>query len=106
MALPGGPRALRERLSEVEAELESLGPVNHRAAQEYAAQRARLAELSAQMNDARSAAAELAKVLSDLDDAVRVRLVSGTEASGERLCPLCRKAFRHGRTGERRTHLG
>ena len=93
MALPGGPRALRERLSEVEAELESLGPVNHRAAQEYAAQRARLADLSAQMNDARSAAAELAKVLSDLDDAVRVRLVSGTNALAQGFAHYAERLF-------------
>ena len=78
--LPGGLRALRDRLGEVEAELATLGPVNHRAAQEYAAQRARVEDLSGQMDDARSAAAELTNVLTDLDDAVRVRLVGGTDA--------------------------
>ena len=80
VALPDGLRALRERLNEVEAELERLGPLNHRAAQEYAAQRARLEDLSGQIDDARRAAAELTNVLTDLDDAVRVRLVTGTEA--------------------------
>ena len=93
MALPGGLRALRERLSEVEAELERLGPLNHRAAQEYAAQRARLEDLSGQIDDARSAAAELTKVLTDLDDAVRVRLVTGTEALAKGFAHYAERLF-------------
>ena len=92
-ALPGGLRALRERLGEVEAELERLGPLNHRAAQEYAAQRARLEDLSGQMDDARSAAAELTKVLTDLDDAVRVRLVTGTEALAKGFAHYAERLF-------------
>ena len=92
-ALPGGLRALRDRLSEVEAELERLGPLNHRAAQEYAAQRARLEDLSGQMDDARSAAAELTKVLTDLDDAVRVRLVTGTEALAKGFAHYAERLF-------------
>ena len=93
VALSGGLRVLRDRLGEVEGELETLGPVNHRAAQEYAAQQARLAELSGQMNDARSAAAELAKILSDLDDAVRVRLVSGTNALAQGFAHYAERLF-------------
>ena len=92
-ALPDGLRALRERLSEVEAELERLGPLNHRAAQEYAAQRARLEDLSGQIDDARSAAAELTKVLTDLDDAVRVRLVTGTEALAKGFAHYAERLF-------------
>jgi len=92
-ALPGGLKTLRDRLTEVDTELGALGPVNHRAAGEYAAQRARLDDLTAQMNDAQSAAAELTKVLTDLDDAVRVRLVSGTEALAKGFAQYAERLF-------------
>ncbi|CAA9309997.1 MAG: Chromosome partition protein smc, partial [uncultured Chloroflexia bacterium] len=82
-ALSGGLKSLRDRLAEVEADLEQLGPVNHRAAQEVAAQQERLDDLSRQMADAEGAVNELHAVLGDLDDAVRVRLVAGTEALAE-----------------------
>ena len=91
--LPGGLKALRDRLSEVDAELDTLGPVNHRAAQEYAAQQGRLEDLSAQMNDAQNAAAELLEVLTDLDDAVRVRLVSGTAALAKGFAGYAERLF-------------
>ncbi len=92
-ALPSGLKALRDRLGEVDAELATLGPVNHRAAQEYAAQQARLDDLLKQMSDAQNAAAELSKVLSDLDDAVRVRLVSGTEALAKGFAGYAERLF-------------
>ncbi len=92
-ALPNGLKALRDRLGEVDTELETLGPVNHRAAHEYAAQRERLEDLSAQMNDAQHAAAELTQVLSDLDDAVRTRLVSGTAALAKGFAGYAEKLF-------------
>ncbi len=91
--LPSGPRALRDRLGEVETELETRGPVNHRAAREHAAQQGRLEDLLAQMNDAQNAAAELSGVLSDLDDAVRVRLVSGTAALAEGFASYAQRLF-------------
>ncbi len=77
---PGSLRSLRDRLGEVDAGLTDLGPVNHRAAHEHAAQKERLDDLTAQMADAESAAAELRAVLGDLDTAVRDRLVAGTTA--------------------------
>ena len=92
-AFPNGLRALRDRLAEVDAELETLGPVNHRAAQEYAAQQARLEDLTTQMNDAQNAAAELSGVLTDLDNAVRVRLVSGTAALAKGFASYAERLF-------------
>ena len=79
-APPGSLRSLRDRLTEVDAALVDLGPVNHRAAHEHAAQKERLDDLTEQMADAEGAAAELRAVLDDLDDAVRERLVAGTAA--------------------------
>ena len=58
------------------------------------------------MDDARSAAAELTKVLTDLDDAVRVRLVTGTEALAKGFAHYAERLFGVGAPGERRTHLG
>jgi chromosome segregation protein len=92
-ALPGSLKGLRERLAEVDAELARLGPVNHRAAQEYAAQHERLDDLTRQMGDAEGAAAELHAVLDDLDEAVRVRLVAGTEALAKGFAHYAERLF-------------
>lgn len=92
-ALPGGPKALRDRLGAVEAELAELGPVNHRAAGEHGAQRSRLADLTHQLDDARNAAAELVSVLDGLDAAVRERLVAGTAALGRSFAGYAERLF-------------
>lgn len=78
--VPGGQRALRERLHEAESDLETLGPVNHRAKVEVEAQSTRLNDLRGQLSEAERASAELHGVLDELDQSVRVRLVAGAEA--------------------------
>ncbi len=92
-ALPGGPKALRDRLGVVEAELAELGPVNHRAAGEHEAQGARLDDLTRQLDDARNAAAELTSVLDGLDTAVRERLVAGTDALNRSFAGYAERLF-------------
>ncbi len=72
--LEGGLKTLRDRLSTVTQALESLGPVNHRAAQEAQVQRERWESLVAQSNEANLAAAELTSVLTDIEGTVRTRL--------------------------------
>lgn len=92
-AISGGPKALRDRLGVVEAELAELGPVNHRAAGEHEAQGARLDDLTHQLDDARSAAAELTSVLDGLDTAVRERLVAGTDALNRSFAGYAERLF-------------
>ena len=72
--LEGGLRGLRERLGVVSKELEGLGPVNYRAAQEAQVQRERWETLVAQSGEASLAADELTAVLSDIEGTVRTRL--------------------------------
>ena len=72
--LEGGLRGLRERLNAVSEELETLGPVNYRAAQEAQVQRERWETLVAQSSEASLAADELTAVLTDIEGTVRTRL--------------------------------
>jgi chromosome segregation protein len=78
--LPLGERAARGRLREVEALLEALGPVNHRAAADHAAQAGRLAELESEGAQAAEAVAELAGTLATIDAETNERL--GTALAG------------------------
>lgn len=80
-ALPAGvaPLDLSERVSrararEAEAEIEALGPVNHRAEADHGAQAERLAELEAEGAEAAAAVAELTATLAAIDDETTGRL--------------------------------
>ncbi len=70
----GSLRSLRERLNETQNLLAAIGPVNHRAQQEYKAQRERLETLTAQGSEASLAISELQGVLHDLDREQAARL--------------------------------
>ena len=72
--LPLSERVARSRLREVEVELEGLGPVNHRAAVDYAAQGARLSELEGEGAQATSAVEELRATLETIDLETNSRL--------------------------------
>ncbi len=72
--LGGGLKTLRDRLSTISKDLETLGPVNYRAAQEAHVQRERWESLVAQSNEANLAAAELTGVLTDIESTVQTRL--------------------------------
>ena len=72
--LEGGLKTLRDRLAAVSKDLETLGPVNHRAAQEAQVQRERWESLVTQSNEANLAAAELTGVLTDIESTVQTRL--------------------------------
>jgi len=72
--LPLSERAARSRLREVEGELEQLGPVNHRAAIDYAAQSERLSELEREGAQAATAVAELRTTLETIDRETTSRL--------------------------------
>src|SRR5699024_664492 len=61
-------------LALVSAELAELGPVNHRAAQEYRQERERHDALQLEIEQAEAAAAELAAVLERLDQETNERL--------------------------------
>lgn len=75
--LDGSERTLRGRLSEAVAELEALGAVNHRAAQELEQEEARLNALSQESHDALSAIEELSTTLDQLDRETTTRLEAG-----------------------------
>ncbi len=72
--LEGGLKTLRDRLTSVTQTLETLGPVNHRAAHEAHVQRERWENLIAQSNEASLAATELTTVLTDIESTVHTRL--------------------------------
>ena len=82
-----GERAARSRLRDVTAEVEEIGPVNHRAADEYEQHRERLETLQKDMAEAEAAAAELEHVLAEIDGETTRRL----NASSAQLDSL----FRH-----------
>ena len=63
----GAPRTLRDRLAPAERELETIGPVNHRAQGDLEAGRARLDTLSAESAEAAAAVDELETLLHDVD---------------------------------------
>lgn len=69
-----GERAARARLREVEAELEGLGPVNHRAALDHASQVERLSELESEGAQAATAVHELSAILETIDRETTSRL--------------------------------
>lgn len=91
--LEGSARKLREAISAAEAELEAIGPVNYRAQQEHQAQSARLADLSAQLSQARAAVAELQQVLSGLDDEVKTRLAEGAKNLNQKFAYYAEELF-------------
>lgn len=76
----GSARACRDGLGEVEAALEALGPVNHRAADELRDRGMRLEELRGQLTEARQAVDELSQVLETIDRETSARLSAATEA--------------------------
>lgn len=71
--IEGPERSLRSRLQQVSAELEQLGPVNHRAAAELQQERLRSHQLAADLQDAEAAAAELLESLEQVDAEVTQR---------------------------------
>ncbi len=85
--LDGSPRTLRERLASAERELASIGPVNHRAQNDWEKERARLDALSAEGAEAAAAVDELGTLLHNIDAETSRRL-------GEALTRL-RTAFAH-----------
>ncbi len=60
-------RTARTRLREVEAALEAIGPVNHRAARDHAERHERLCELEREVGEAEAAASALEGTLDRLD---------------------------------------
>lgn len=69
----GSERSLRVRLQQVSAELEELGPVNHRAAAEFTQEQLRYHQLAADLLDAEAAAHELQDSLEEVDREVTTR---------------------------------
>ncbi len=67
-------RAARHRLREVEAAIEALGPVNHRAATDHASQAERLAALEDEAAQAVEAVDRLASTLETIDQETNARL--------------------------------
>jgi chromosome segregation protein len=67
-------RAARHRLREVEAAIEALGPVNHRAATDHASQAERLASLEDEAAQAVEAVDRLAATLETIDRETNARL--------------------------------
>ena len=67
-------RSCRERLNLVEQELEGIGPVNHRAAQDLAAQKERYEDVQVQSIQATLAVTELESVLKRIDQEVKTKL--------------------------------
>ncbi len=74
-----GERAARTRLREVEAELEALGPVNHRAARDLEETRERKEGLEVEAVQAALAVTELEGTLQRIDRETTVRLESTLE---------------------------
>lgn len=73
-------RQARERLNAVERELETIGPVNHRAVIDLAQAQERLTQLSSQMLEARAATDELTEALERIDKETTLRLDSAVSA--------------------------
>jgi chromosome segregation protein len=89
----GSLKTLRAELGEVQDELGGMGPVNYRAALEKEAQEARLAELTAQAEEAREAMGELEGVLTSLDEEVMARLDGAIAEVKARFSLYCRQLF-------------
>jgi chromosome segregation protein len=64
---PGSLRAWAQQLAETEGQLQRLGPVNPLAAAQHQAEAARLAELEAQMHEAKAASQQLLALLAQLE---------------------------------------
>lgn len=75
--LEGSERTLRARLTQVNEELEGLGAVNHRAAQELEQEQERLDALGQESAQALQAIEELATTLEQLDLETTTRLEAG-----------------------------
>jgi chromosome segregation protein len=75
--IDGSERNLRVRLTQASEELESLGAVNHRAAQELEQEQERLDGLREESAKAQQAIAELAGTLAELDRETTTRLEAG-----------------------------
>jgi chromosome segregation protein len=73
-------RQARERLNAVEQELETIGPVNHRAAIDLTQTQERLTQLSSQMLEARAATDELTEALERIDKETTLRLNTAISA--------------------------
>lgn len=91
--LEGTERNLRSRLQEVTQELETLGPVNHRAAVELEQERLRAHSLAADLLDAETAAAELRSSLAEVDAEVTSRNEAAIEAVKESFVQHARELF-------------
>lgn len=72
-------RACRERLATVESELEAIGPVNHRAAQDLASHKERYEDLQIQSVQVTLAVAELEAVLNKIDQEVTSKLSAAVQ---------------------------
>lgn len=91
--LEGSERTLRARLQEVTSELETLGPVNHRAAAELEQERLRAHSLAADLLDAETATAELRSSLAEVDAEVTSRNEAAIEAVKESFVLHARELF-------------
>ena len=86
-------RRARELLNETEAELEAIGPVNHRAQQEYDAQQSRYTELRQQTQEATEAVNELESVLATIDKETTSRLNEAIDALKTKFSVYVRQLF-------------
>ena len=72
-------RSCRERLGQVEAELEAIGPVNHRASLDLERASEQHQQLEAQLADAREAVSDLGAALRRIDQETTARLGEATQ---------------------------
>lgn len=91
--LPLGERVARARWREVEAALDSIGPVNQRAAIDHAAQSERLSELEDEGAQAAEAVAELAGTLAIIDAETTGRLNAALQGLQEGFGEHVRQLF-------------
>ncbi len=73
------PRSCRERLNLIENELEGIGPVNHRAAQDLQGQKERYEDVQVQSIQATLAVTELEAILIRIDQDVTTKLRHAVE---------------------------
>ena len=92
-ALDIAERTAKSRLRDIERELEEIGPVNHRAAQEHARERERHETLAMEMAQAELAAAELASTLERLDRETTTRLREAIAGMTERFAVHVQELF-------------
>jgi chromosome segregation protein len=86
-------RSARAKLREVEFDLETVGPVNHRAAIEHASQATRLSELEAESAEAMAAVEELSATLDAIDRETTGRLNTALKAAAKGFAEHVRQLF-------------